>query len=119
MPHFAIYIENDLARRNERDDNIHAHHDYLREHAEGLLIGGAFLDDAEEFAEGALYVLEAASLEAARQFVDNDPLTRCGSRRVVKVMPWRTAVLGREYVFGTAAAGDPIPGQKPPKSGSA
>lgn len=115
MPLYAIYIENDLDRRKERDDNIHAHQDYLRENASRLLIGGAFLDENEEYAAGSMYIIEADSIAAAREFVDNDPLTRCGSRRGTDVMAWRTAVVGREYVFGTPAAGDTIPGQRPPK----
>lgn len=114
MPFYAIRVDNDLTKRAERDAAIHDHHAYLKSEAAMIHLGGAFLNDDEAHAIGALYVIEAASLEAARQFADNDPLTKCGSRASIKVSPWRHAVIDREYVFGTERAGAPIPGQKKP-----
>jgi uncharacterized protein len=114
MPLFAIKITNKPGAEEVRAAHLPAHHDYLAANAPILLIGGAILDDEESKATGALYILDCASFNDARKFANEDPLTVSGSRSEVIVSPWRTAVIDREYVFGTPKAGAPIPGQALP-----
>jgi uncharacterized protein len=114
MPLYALQITNKPGAEDIRAAHLPAHHNYLAANAPMLLIGGATLDDGESIATGALYILDCASLDQARKFADEDPLTVSGSRSKIVISPWRTAVIDREYVFGTPKAGAPIPGQAPP-----
>jgi uncharacterized protein len=114
MPLYAVYVTNKSGAESIRAANLPAHHDYLAANAADILIGGATLDDDEAKAAGALYIIDKASITAAWAFANEDPLTLSGARAQISVYPWRTAVIDREYVFGTERAGAPIPGQAPP-----
>ncbi|PZU10774.1 YciI family protein [Sphingomonas sp.] len=114
MPLFIVQITNKPGTKDARADALPDHHRYLRDRAGNVLIGGAILDESETGPTGSIYVIEAGSLNEARRFADDDPLTHAGTRGEIVVCPWRTALYDRRYVFGTAAAGDPIPGQAPP-----
>jgi len=90
MPLFALTCidkENGLATR------MGARQDHLAwVGATGMLkLGGPFLDEAGDMA-GSLMIIEAADIEAARQFNRDDPYTKAGLWQSVDIRPFRVTL---------------------------
>ncbi len=71
-----------------RQANRPEHLDYLEGLGNALVHAGPFLDPVDGTMNGSLIVVEAASLEAARQIVAEDPFARAGLFAVVEIRPW-------------------------------
>ena len=109
MKLFIALIRNKPEAEAIRAANIEAHRTFLRKHASRFLIGGAQLGEDETSMYGSAYVFEAESLSAAVAFFAQDPLSIADTREQVTIRPWRQALFDREYVFGTAKAGEGFP----------
>ena len=71
-----------------RQANRPEHLDYLEGLGNALVHAGPFLDPVDGTMNGSLIVVEAASLEAARQIVAEDPFARAGVFAAVEIRPW-------------------------------
>ena len=71
-----------------RQANRPEHLDYLEGLGNALVHAGPFLDPVDGTMNGSLIVVEAASLEAARQIVAEDPFARAGLFAAVEIRPW-------------------------------
>ena len=83
---------------NDRPDGLQlrldtraAHLDYLSGLGDQLKFAGPFLGE-EAKPNGSLVVIEAASLEAARQIAANDPYAKAGLFSSVDIRPWNWAI---------------------------
>ena len=87
MPLFALTC---LDKANGLQTRMGAREDHLKWVAgTGMLkLGGPFLDANGDMA-GSLMIIEAADLEAAKQFNRDDPYTRAGLWASVEVRPFR------------------------------
>jgi uncharacterized protein len=56
-----------------------------------LMLGGPYLDEAGDMA-GSLMIIEAADIEAARQFNRDDPYTKAGLWQSVDIRPFRVTL---------------------------
>ncbi len=68
-----------------------AHFAYVQGHPRAIRLAGPFLDEAGDMA-GSMIILEAANLEAARQFSAADPYVLAGLFESVDIRPWRATV---------------------------
>lgn len=64
-----------------------AHFDYARE-TNCIRLGGPFLNDKDEMV-GSLIIFEAADLQAAQKWHDNDPYKKAGLFKSSDVRPWK------------------------------
>lgn len=71
-----------------RQANRPEHLDYLESLGNALVLAGPFLDPANDTMNGSLILVEAASLEAARQIAADDPFARAGLFATVEIRPW-------------------------------
>jgi uncharacterized protein len=71
-----------------RQANRPEHLDYLEGLGNALVHAGPFLNPVDGTMNGSLIVVEAASLEAARQIVAEDPFARAGLFAAVEIRPW-------------------------------
>ena len=87
MPLYALTC---LDKENGLQTRMGARPDHLAwVAATGMLrLGGPFLDDKGDMA-GSLMIIEAADLEAARQFNRDDPYTKAGLWASVDIRPFR------------------------------
>ena len=58
------------------------------QHAVTVLMAGPTLDESGHSMNGTLLVVEAASAEAVRAFIDDDPYVRHGVYASVDIRPW-------------------------------
>lgn len=87
MPLYALTC---LDKENGLETRLGARQDHLAwVQSTGMLrLGGPFLDDKGDMA-GSLMIIEAADLEAARQFNRDDPYTKAGLWASVDIRPFR------------------------------
>jgi uncharacterized protein YciI len=87
MPLFALTC---IDKDNGLQTRLGAREDHLKwVGGTGMLkLGGPFLDANGDMA-GSLMIIEAADLDAARQFNADDPYTKAGLWRSVDVRPFR------------------------------
>lgn len=87
MPLFALTC---LDKENGLQTRLGAREDHLKWVAgAGMLkLGGPFLDERGDMT-GSLMIIEAADLEAAKQFNRDDPYTKAGLWASVEVRPFR------------------------------
>ena len=87
MPLFALTC---IDKDNGLTTRMGARQDHLAWVAStGMLrLGGPFLDEQGDMA-GSLMIIEAADLEAARQFSRDDPYTKAGLWASVDIRPFR------------------------------
>jgi hypothetical protein len=71
-----------------RQANRPEHLDYLESLGNVLVLAGPFLEPMAETMNGSLIVVEAASLEAARQIAEGDPFAKAGLFASVQIRPW-------------------------------
>jgi len=74
-----------------RLDTRPVHLQHLDSLGEKLVFAGALLD-AEDKPEGSLMILEAETLDAARQMAEADPFVAAGVFASVEIKRWRLAV---------------------------
>lgn len=89
--HFALVAHdrpNFVARRLELRPT---HLKYLDSLGEALLLAGPFLNDKGE-GVGTIAIIEAASLEEARQIFGRDPFALEGLFDQVTIKPWKATI---------------------------
>ena len=89
---FLIYRKDKPGHLKVRLDNHQKHLEYLKPYGEKLVIGGPTLGlnpaNGEEEMTGSVLILDAASWEAADDFVKNDPFTRAGLFSTTIIERW-------------------------------
>lgn len=65
-----------------------AHLRYLVENASRVHTGGPLLDPHEGAMIGSLYVVKVENYEAARQFIEEEPLNRAGLFESIVIRGW-------------------------------
>jgi uncharacterized protein YciI len=65
------------------------HLEYLRSVGDRLMTAGPILSEDGKTPIGSLLIVEAESLEAAREFAAADPYARAGLFSDSKIWPWR------------------------------
>jgi hypothetical protein len=93
----AMDKENALALRKETRA---AHVDYVRKTGAAKL-EGPFLDSIGDMC-GSLIIIEAADIEAARNWQTNDPFALAGLFARVDIHPWKPAANHPPVTFGDA-----------------
>lgn len=87
--HFAIVCLDKPDSAALRADNRPAHLDYLKAHADQVVVAGPLLSDDAERPVGSLLVMEFADAEAAQDFARGDPCNKAGLFKTVSICPWR------------------------------
>jgi uncharacterized protein YciI len=71
-----------------RKENRPAHLAYLKSLGDALVFAGPFTEPDGQTMNGSLIVVEAASLEAAKEISANDPFFKLGIFSSVDIRPW-------------------------------
>ena len=71
-----------------RKANRPEHVDYLQSLSDRLVLAGPFTEPDGETMNGSLIVIEAASLQAAKEIAAGDPFAKVGLFASVEVRPW-------------------------------
>ena len=71
-----------------RKENRPAHLAYLESLGEALVFAGPFTETDGQTMNGSFIVIEAASLEAAKEISANDPFSKLGIFASVDIRPW-------------------------------
>ena len=88
---FAL-VAHDRPNSVERRMAVRPEHlKHLESLGDKLLIAGPFLNDKEE-GIGSIMVIEAASLEEAKDLYGRDPFMREGLFEEVTIKPWRLTI---------------------------
>ena len=91
MPLFAIVGHDKADHLDKRLETRDAHLDHLRSLGERLMVAGPILDgDGKPM--GSIIVIEAGSIEDAREFVASDPYTGIDLFEWQHVHPWSPAL---------------------------
>ncbi len=89
--YFAVWAT-DRPGALERRTRVREEHRQRLRRAEGLgirvLHGGPTLCAQDQHMNGTLLIVEAATLEAVRQFIEGDPYMREGVYESVLIRPW-------------------------------
>jgi uncharacterized protein len=75
-----------------RQQTREVHLEHLRGYAGAIVSAGPLLGDDGSTPVGSLLIVEAESLEAAREMMDDDPYAKAGLFERVDVYPWRWVV---------------------------
>ncbi len=86
---YIIYQEDGPGSAELREHYKPAHFDYLAEHEDILVLGGALLADDGETRIGSVLIINVPSREDAERFSANEPLRRAGVFREVKITRMR------------------------------
>jgi uncharacterized protein YciI len=71
-----------------RKANRPEHVEYLRSLDDRLVLAGPFTEPDGQTMNGSLIVIEAASLQAAKEIAAGDPFAKAGLFASVEVRPW-------------------------------
>ena len=71
-----------------RKANRPEHVDYLQSLGETLIFAGPFTEEDGATMNGSLVVIEASSLDAAREIAAGDPFAKAGLFASVDIRPW-------------------------------
>ena len=95
---YAMIAKDKPGMGEKRTATRPVHHDHLNALGDKLALAGALLN-AEGAPEGSLIVLEAASLEEAKEKLLADPFVKEGIFGDVQVKQWRVAInhTGKEF----------------------
>lgn len=95
MPYVIILEDkpDSLALRNEVRA---AHLDYLTENADKLLAAGARISDDGGGGHGGVLIVDTDDRAEAEALVANDPFTKAGLFRSIKVERWRKAFFDKK-----------------------
>lgn len=72
-----------------RKQNTPANLAYLEEHGNLVISRGPLLEENGENQIGSVFLLDIENMDAARQFRDNMPFTKCGLYREITFHRWR------------------------------
>lgn len=75
-----------------RKANRSEHLAYLEGLGNALVLAGPFIGNDGESMNGSLIVIEAASLDAARNIAEGDPYAKAGMFSKVDIRPWRWTI---------------------------
>jgi uncharacterized protein len=90
--YFAVFATDRPGSSALRAEIRERHRRYLRApdgHDVVVRLGGPTLEEASGDMNGTLLVVEAASIDAVRAFVADDPYSRAGLFAAVEIRPWR------------------------------
>ena len=90
--YFAVFATDRPGSGALRAEIRERHRRYLRTpdgHDVVVRLGGPTLEEASGDMNGTLLVVEAASIDAVRAFVADDPYSRAGLFAAVEIRPWR------------------------------
>jgi uncharacterized protein len=71
-----------------RKANRPEHVAYLKSLGDTVVLAGPFTEPDDETMNGSLVLIEAASLDAARQIAAGDPFAKVGLFTSVEIRPW-------------------------------
>jgi len=77
-----------LIRKEKRPEHLA----YLKSLGDTLKFAGPFTAEDGETMNGSLVVVEAPSLEAAREIADGDPFSKAGVFAQVEIRPWKWSI---------------------------
>ncbi|CAP44072.1 YciI family protein [Bordetella petrii] len=97
----AIFFQDLPGTAAKRQAVVSEHRKYMEAHASQVLAAGATFTDDGKAVRGGSYVVSVASLQEARDFVDNDPFTKAGLRAFVTIQPWIKAVFDGQFNIPT------------------
>lgn len=86
--YFAIICFDRPGTSMLRTKTAPAHLRYLVEHAANVHTGGPLLDPNEGGMIGSLYVINVKDYEAARKFIDGEPLNQAGLFESIAIRGW-------------------------------
>ena len=86
---FIIYQEDGPGSSSLRKQHRPAHFDYLEEHKDILVLGGALLADDGETRTGSVLIINVPDRAAAERFSENEPLRKAGTFQSVKISRMR------------------------------
>lgn len=75
-----------------RQQTREAHLEHLRGHAGAIVSAGPLLNDDGTRPVGSLLIVEAGSLDAAREMMEADPYAKAGLFEQIDAYPWRWVV---------------------------
>ncbi len=83
--YFVVTCRDGAASAPDRAAVLAAHRDHVDRYAEQLVLSGPLLEADGQTRCGQLFVLDVATMAAARQFADDDPFTAAGIFESVRV----------------------------------
>ncbi len=86
---YIIYQEDGPGSVALREQHKPAHFDYLDQHKDILVLGGAMLADDGETRIGSVLIINVPSRDDAERFSANEPLRQAGVFRAVKITRMR------------------------------
>ncbi len=86
---YIIYQEDGPCSAALREQHKPAHFDYLDQHKDILVLGGAMLADDGETRIGSVLIINVPSRDDAERFSANEPLRQAGVFREVKITRMR------------------------------
>lgn len=86
---YIIYQEDGPGSVALREQHKPAHFDYLDQHKDILVLGGAMLADDGETRIGSVLIINVPSRDDAERFSANEPLRQAGVFREVKITRMR------------------------------
>jgi uncharacterized protein YciI len=85
---YAFICTDKPGSRSLRKANRPEHVAYLESLGDTLVLAGPFTEEDGETSNGSLIVIEAVSLDVARQIAGNDPYAKAGLFASVEIRPW-------------------------------
>jgi uncharacterized protein len=85
---YAVICTDKPASLGIRKANRPEHVEYLQGLGDQLVLAGPFTEPDGETMNGSLIVIEAASLQAAKEIAAGDPFAKAGLFASVEVRPW-------------------------------
>ena len=89
---FALICDDKPGGLPIRKENRPDHLAYLKGLGDTLKFAGPFTKEDGETMTGSLVVIEAPSLEAARDIAADDPFAKAGLFASVEIRPWRWSI---------------------------
>ena len=87
--YFVVYTKDAPGKASIRESNRLAHIAFMKSLAPFARVGGPLLDADSEARVGGMYVLEATSLEAARETAAQDPYVQAELFETIAIHEWR------------------------------
>lgn len=82
---FSFYNLDNAGTAERRNELLSAHRAYLARFAANMAFAGPLFADDHETVVGSLLVLDFPSLEAARDFIEDEPYTKAGIYMSVQI----------------------------------
>ena len=94
---FAVLLHDHPDRVDLREKHVAEHLEYVAAQGNRVVAGGALRHQPEEAPHGALWLVHAATKEAARLIVEGDPFFRVGLRQSVEIFHWSKGVWSEPF----------------------